>query len=95
MWDVEQFKQTMFLYVSQIFQRRKSNAHKHDFEVELNLTCHDQSTPETIGILTKVFGTSGPNLVVLAWTGDKLLHGQAQQGVNFDFEVKFDLEGQG
>ena len=28
-----------------------------------------QSTPKTIGILTKVFCTSGPNLVVLAWTG--------------------------
>ena len=46
-------------------------------------------------ILTKVFCTSGPNLVILAWTGDELSHGQAQNGVNFDFEVKFDLEGQG
>ena len=51
-------------------------------------------TPKTVGILTKVFCTSGPNFVVLAWTGDELLHGQAQNGVNFDFEVKFDLEGQ-
>ena len=51
--------------------------------------------PKTIGILTKVFCTSGPNLVVLAWTGDELSHGQAQNGVNFDFEVKFDLEGEG
>ena len=33
--------------------------------------------------------------MVLAWTGDELSHGQAQNGVNFDFEVKFDLEGQG
>ena len=39
--------------------------------------------------------TSGPNLVVLARTGDELSHGQAQNGVNFYFEVKFDLEGQG
>ena len=46
-------------------------------------------------MLTKVFCTSGPNLVILAWTGDELSHGQAQNGVNFDFEVKFDLEGQG
>ena len=45
--------------------------------------------------ITKLFCTSGPNLVVLAWTGDELLRGQAQNGVNFDFEVKFDLEGQG
>ena len=48
-----------------------------------------------IGILTKVFCTSGPNLVILAWTGDELSPGQAQNGVNFDFEVKFDLEVQG
>ena len=45
-------------------------------------------------MLTKVFHTYGPNLVVLAWTADELSHGQAQNGVNFDFEVKFDLEGQ-
>ena len=62
---------------------------------KLNLTCQAQSTPKTIGILTKVFCTSGPNLVVLAQTGDELSHGQAQNGVNFYFEVKFDLEGQG
>ena len=51
--------------------------------------------PKTTGILTKVFSTSGPNLVALAWTGDELSRRQAQNGVNFDFEVKFDLEGQG
>ena len=39
-------------------------------------------------------GTSGPNLLNLAWTGDELSHEQVQNGVNFDFEVKFDLEGQ-
>ena len=32
----------------------------------IDLTCQPQSTPKTIGILTKVFCTSGPNLVVLA-----------------------------
>ena len=85
----------MFMQVSQIFQRCKSDANKQDFENKLNLTCQAQSTPKTIGILTKVFCTSSPNLVVLAQTGDELLHGQAQNGVNFDFEVKFDLEGQG
>ena len=78
--------------VSQIFQRRKSDANKQDFHNKLNLTCQAQSTPKTIGILTKVFSTSGPNLVALAWTGDQLSRGQAQ---NFDFEVKFDLDGQG
>ena len=78
----------MFMQVSQIFQRHKSDANKQDFENKLNLTCQAQSTPKTVGI-------SGPNFVVLAWTGDELSHGQAQNGVNFDFEVKFDFEGQG
>ena len=30
-----------------------------------------------IAILTKVFYTYGPNLVILAWTGDELSCGQA------------------
>ena len=34
-------------------------------------------TPEIIGILIKVFYIYGPNLVILAETGDELLHGQA------------------
>ena len=93
MWNRLRF--IRFLQVSQIFQRRKSDANKQDFENKLNLTCRAQSTPKTTGILIKVFITSGPNLVALAWTGDELSRGQAQNGVNFDFEVKFDLEGQG
>ena len=52
--------------VSKIFQRRKSDANKQDFENKLNLSCQAQSTPETTGILTMVFSTSGPNLVALA-----------------------------
>ena len=83
-----------FLQVSQIFQRRKRDANKQDFENKLNLTYHAQSTPKTPWILTKVFSTSGSNLVALAWSGDELSRGQTQNGVNFDFEVKFDLEGQ-
>ena len=75
--------------------KTQSDANKQDFENKLNLTCHAQSTPKTTGILTKVFSTSDPNLVALAWTGDELSCGQAQNGVNFDFEVEFDLAGQG
>ena len=93
MWNRLPFH--MFMQVSQIFQRRKSDANKQDFENKLNLTCQTQSTPKTVGILTKVFCTSGPNFVVLAWTGDELSCEQAQNGVNFYFEVKFDLKGQG
>ena len=48
-----------------------------------------------MGILSKVFCSSGSNLVVPAWTGDESSRGQAQNGVNFEFEAKFDLEGQG
>ena len=84
MWNRPRFHS--FLQVSQIFQRRKSDANKQDFENKLNLTCQALSTPKTIEILTKVFWTSGPNSVVLAWTDDELSGGQAQNGVNFDFK---------
>ena len=47
------------------------------FEVKFDLEVQGQLTPKTIGILTKVFCSSGPNLVILTWTGDKLLRGQA------------------
>ena len=93
MWNRLRF--IRFLQVSQIFQRRKSDANKQDFENKLNLTGHAQLTPKTTGILNKVFSISGPYLVALTWTGDELSRGQAQNGVNFDFEVKFDLGGQG
>ena len=49
--------------------------------------------PQTIRILTKVFCTSGLNLVVLASTGDEFTLGQAQNGLNFDYEGELDLEG--
>ena len=48
-----------------------------------------------MGILTKLFCTSGPNLLILAPMGNELWCGQAQNGLNSDFKVKFDLEGQG
>ena len=67
MWNRLRFSNVM--QVSPIFERRKSDANKQDFENKLNLTCQAQLTPKTIEILTKVFCTSGPNLVVLARTG--------------------------
>ena len=66
---------------------------KTGFKIEIE--DQDQSMPKLIAILTHVFCTFGPNLVILAWTGDELLCWQAQNGVTFDFEVKIDLEGQG
>ena len=55
---------------------------------------HNQSCPKLIGILIVLRCIFGPNLVILAWTADELWGGQAQNGVKFDFQVKFDLEGQ-
>ena len=64
---------------------------KTGFKIENEIEGQDQSIPKFIGILTQVFCTFGPNLVILAWTGNELSCRQAQNGVTFDFEVKFDL----
>ena len=37
------------------------------FKIKIGLQGHGQLPPKTIGILTKLFSTSGPNLVILAW----------------------------
>ena len=68
---------------------------KTGFKIENEIEDQDQSIPKLIRILTQVFCTFGPNLVILAWTGHELSCRQAQNGVTLDFEVKFDLEGQG
>ena len=68
---------------------------KTGFKIENDIENQDLSISKFIGILTQVFCTFGPNLVILAWTGDELLCRQAQNGVTFDFEVEFDLEVQG
>ena len=64
------------------------------FKVKFDLEGQDQLPHKIIGILTNVFCTSGPNLVISAWMGDELWCGKAQKGVNFDFDLKSDLEGQ-
>ena len=48
--------------------------------------------PKITGILTKVFCTFGPNLVILAETGDELSREQAQIGVNFTSKLHFTLK---
>ena len=83
---------TLLLHVPQIFQRCKSDTNKQDFEIKLNLTYQARSTPKIIGMLTMLFCTSGLNMVILALTGDELSRGQAQNGVNFYFEVNLTLE---
>ena len=52
------------------------NGVNFDFEVKFYLEGHGQSTPKTMGILSKVFYTYGQNLVILAGMGDKLSRGQ-------------------
>ena len=41
--------------------------------------------------LNQGFCTSGPNLVILAWMGDELWCGQAQNWVNFYFKLNLTL----
>ena len=53
------------------------NGVNFDFEVKFDLEGQCQSPTKTIGILTKVFYTFGPNLAILAWTGPELSRGQA------------------
>ena len=65
------------------------------FSVKFDPEGQGQLPPKTIGILTKVFCTSGPNLVILVWMGNELWCGQAQNGVNSDYQIAFDLKGQG
>ena len=47
------------------------------FEVKFDLEVQGQLPPKTIGILNNVFCSSGANLGILAWTGDKISRGQA------------------
>ena len=54
------------------------NSKNFDFQVKSDLEGQGQSTPETIGILTKMFCISGSNFVILAGTSHKLSRGQAR-----------------
>ena len=64
------------------------------FGIKNGSEVHGQSSSELTGVLIVLKRICGPNLEILSWTGEELSHGQAQNVVNFDFEVKFDLEGQ-
>ena len=62
----------------ELWHGQAQNGVNFDFRVQFDLEGHDQSFNKTIGILTKVFYISGPNLVILAETGDELSRGQAR-----------------
>ena len=61
----------------ELWHGQAQNRVNFEFEVKFDLKGHSQSPPKTIRILTKVFYTYGPNLVILARTGDELSRGQA------------------
>ena len=50
---------------------------KTGFKTENEIEDENQSIPKLKGILTQVFCTFSPNLMILAWTGDELSRGQA------------------
>ena len=61
----------------ELWHAQVQNGVNFDFEVQFDLEGQGQSPPKTIGILTKVFYTYYPNLVILASMGDELSCGQA------------------
>ena len=65
------------------------------FEIKNLIKDQFQSSTKLIGIWTVLRCIFVPNLEIVTSIDGELRHGQAQNGVNFDFEVKFDLEGQG
>ena len=79
----------------QLLYGQAQNGINLDLQVKFDIEDHGQSTPKTIGFLTVLRCISGPNLVILTEASEKLSCGQAQNEVKFDFQVKFDLVGQG
>ena len=65
------------------------------FEIKNWIEDQFQSIPKLVGIWTVLRCMFVSNLDdIVTSIGGELLHGQAQNGVNFDFGVQFDLEGQ-
>ena len=60
----------------ELWYGQAQNRVNFDFGVKFDLESQGQSTPKTIEILTNVFYTYGPNLMILSWTGYELLRGQ-------------------
>ena len=50
----------------ELWHPQAQNGVNFDFWVQFDLEGHNQSSHKTIGLLTKVFYISGPNLVILA-----------------------------
>ena len=65
---------------------------KIDFKNKIESEAESFSRLKSISILTVLRCISCPDLVILAYTDDKLSCGQAENEVKFDFHVEFDLE---
>ena len=63
------------------------------FEIKNWIEDQFQSSPKLVGIWTVLRCIFVPNLEIVSSIGVELWHGQAQNGVNFDFGVQFDLQG--
>ena len=50
----------------ELWHEQAQNGVNFDFGVQFDLEGHNQSSHKTIGLLTKVFYISGPNLVIQA-----------------------------
>ena len=55
------------------------------FEMKNETEHQGQSSPTSIGTLKVLRSIFGPNLEIMTSIGGDLSHGQAQNGVNFDF----------
>ena len=66
---------------------------KSGFEIKNWIEDQFQSSPKLVGIWTVLRCIFVPNLEIVTSIGGELWHAQAQNGVNFDFGVQFDLEG--
>ena len=65
------------------------------FEIKNWIEDQSQSSPKLVGIWTVLRCIFVSNLEIVTSIGGESWHGQDQNGVNFAFEVKFDIEGQG
>ena len=65
------------------------------FEIKNWIEDQSKSSPKLVVIWTVLRCIFVPNLEIVTSIGGELWHGQAQSWVNFDYEVEFDLEGQG
>ena len=63
--------------VDDLWCGQDQNGVNGDFGVKIDLKVQGRLLHKTLGMVTKLFCTSDPNLVILTWTGHELSRGQA------------------